>query len=109
MGERGAVPGSKTRLRMMSVPQSDAADVAAPDDLDGEALDFWHTHAQALADANCLSPMDVASFKMLCLTWERLQNATDHKQYVELIKLYRQQAKEFGLTPAARKALAVSF
>jgi phage terminase small subunit len=109
--------GATTRSRMLSCPQSDPASTDPPDYLTGKALQFWHDHAPALAQADMLSSQDKDSFALLCKIFALLDVAyaqaerdpSKLRQYLDLTGRYTVLAKMFCLFPTDRKKHAVSF
>lgn len=99
-----------TKKRFAEVPRSIPADLQAPACLDEEGRKLWNDLAPGLASADLLTPMDVPALTMLCQTWELFQSPDiTVKQKCDLQSRLNQQFKQFGLTPASRKGMAVSF
>jgi phage terminase small subunit len=81
--------------------------------LDRAAQAFWDRHADRLQAAGLLTPGDVDSFSLLCVTWSKLNtiaasepgadNFREMVQLNQLLKQYQQYAREFGLLPASRR------
>jgi len=82
--------------------------------LAGEALAFWRRHYAELVRKKILTPRDLDTFTLLCLTWGKLTAIAatppgavfyrESIQFVNLNKQYQALAKQFGLMPRDRKA-----
>ena len=111
---RGAVETATKTARKLDLPHSQPGSTEPPDYLDAVALDFWRRHAQALRDADLLSPQDIDSFALLCLVWSKCRSmiadpASSWRITNDAISQFHKLAKHFSLLPDARKKNAVSF
>lgn len=81
----------------------------APDYLGETGKNFWKKHNKRLQSAGLLTPADYESFALLCMTWERMLEASkgsdskDNVNYNSLSKQFVVLAKQFCLLPKDRK------
>jgi P27 family predicted phage terminase small subunit len=100
-----------------------------PEWLEGFGREHWDRHIQALAVSRVVTAVDVDMFAALCLQYGRWRDAEEKLRDVESrlqitesgyeqvagwtteankrFGLYKEMAKEFGMTPAARAKLRV--
>jgi phage terminase small subunit len=78
------------------------------------ARGYWDRHARRLARLRILTPGDLDSFTLLCVTWGMLSTLSDTQpgadQFREMVQLanlqkqYLALARQFGLVPRERRA-----
>jgi phage terminase small subunit len=112
---RGAVPGATQAKRKMEKHEIQECNLGLPETICGDrfASDFWTAHAETLNRAGLLTPQDRESFAVLCKLWSllstmELDDPKTIKTYLDVASRFQQLAKQFGMTPASRKSMAVS-
>lgn len=135
---RGRKPQDETALKLRGTyrpdrhdtdppPIADAAE--KPATLDADAADVWNALSPALTAQGLLSDLDALAFEMLCTEaarWRSLQRMLAEtggpivmvggipKANPALIQLHKSRdatlgmIREFGLTPAARRGIALN-
>ena len=71
---------------------------------DSVALAYWREHFPLLTANGTLSPADLGAFALLCRLWSQCTLA-EGRELRDAMGRFQQYAKQFGLTPLARKTL----
>lgn len=102
MGLAGPLPNRQIRTNALT-------DLSPPDWLEGEqALQYWHTHAETLANNHLLTESTRESFSLHCQLWQRLFDMKDEpttRSYLDLHKAFQNSSKHFRTIPQGNEKL----